>query len=90
MAIKKDIVQVTLLLDGKQSINQLGKQEMDCRCPSHPQRRIPNLDAPRQTQRKKKPWYSKVFYTRINDLQGAVGFELMERAVELVKHESKG
>lgn len=35
--------------------------------------------------RKKKPWYSRVWYARVNDLQGAVGFQLMEQAVQMGK-----
>ena len=33
--------------------------------------------------RKKKPWYGRVWYARINDLQGAVGLRVMERVKEL-------
>jgi len=32
--------------------------------------------------RKPKRWYSKVFYGRLNDLQGALGLKLMEQVVE--------
>lgn len=33
--------------------------------------------------RKRKPWYGRVWYSRINDLQGAVGFKLMEEVVRM-------
>lgn len=33
--------------------------------------------------RKPKRWYGRVWYARINDLQGAVGFKLMERVIEM-------
>ena len=37
----------------------------------------------RRGARKPKRWYSKVWYARINDLQGAVGFKLMEEVVQM-------
>jgi hypothetical protein len=39
--------------------------------------------------RKPKKWYSRPFYGRINDLQGVMGYELMESAVETIKSELK-
>lgn len=33
--------------------------------------------------RKPKRWYSRVWYARINDLQGAVGFKIMEEVVKM-------
>lgn len=35
--------------------------------------------------RKPKKWYSKTYWGRLNDLQGAIGFKLMERVVETVR-----
>ena len=35
--------------------------------------------------RKPKKWYSRAFYGRINDLQGIIGFQLMESAIRAVK-----
>jgi hypothetical protein len=33
--------------------------------------------------RKKKPWYGRVWYARINDLQGAVGYKMMEQVIDM-------
>lgn len=52
-----------------------------------------NFDAEgrrRKAGRKKKPFHGRVFYARINDLQGAVGFEMMEASVTLAKKSLKG
>jgi hypothetical protein len=38
-------------------------------------------------ERKPKKWYGKVFYGRLNDLQGAIGYKLMEQAISSVKEE---
>lgn len=40
----------------------------------------------RGAKRKRRPkkWYSKVFYGRLNDLQGAVGYKMMEEANQIV------
>ncbi len=47
-----------------------------------------DMDEPRTGKiRKPKKWYSKVFYGRLNDLQGALGFKLMEEAVDQAKEE---
>jgi hypothetical protein len=35
--------------------------------------------------RKPKKWYSRAFYGRINDLQGVLGYKLMESAIQSVK-----
>ena len=35
----------------------------------------------RKSGRKKKPWIGRVVYARVNDLQGAVGFKMMERSL---------
>ncbi len=35
--------------------------------------------------RRPKKWFSRVMYGRLNDLQGAVGFKIMEQAVEAIK-----
>jgi len=35
--------------------------------------------------RKPKKWYSRAYYGRINDLQGIIGFQLMESAINAVK-----
>jgi hypothetical protein len=35
--------------------------------------------------RKPKKWYSRAFWGRINDLQGVLGFKLMEAAIRSVK-----
>lgn len=40
--------------------------------------------------RRKQPWYSRVWYARVNDLQGAVGFKLMEEAVDIRRRELSG
>jgi len=36
--------------------------------------------------RKPKKWYSRAFYGRLNDLQGVLGFKLMEAAVDSIKN----
>jgi hypothetical protein len=41
----------------------------------------------RMRERKPRKWYSKVFYGRLNDLQGALGYKLMEQAISSVKDE---
>lgn len=41
------------------------------------------LLAPRR--RKKKQWYSRAYYGRINDLQGVLGYRIMESAIRSVK-----
>lgn len=35
--------------------------------------------------RKPKVWYSKAWYGRINDLQGVLGYKMMESAIDSVK-----
>jgi hypothetical protein len=35
--------------------------------------------------RKAKPWYNKVLYGRINDLMGATGARIMEKAVSITR-----
>lgn len=35
--------------------------------------------------RKPKRWYSRAYYGRINDLQGVLGYQLMESAIQSVK-----
>ena len=35
--------------------------------------------------RKPKKWYSRAYYGRINDLQGIIGYQLMESAIRAVK-----
>ncbi len=35
--------------------------------------------------RKPRKWYSRAYYARINDLQGVMGFKLMEEAIDAVK-----
>lgn len=35
--------------------------------------------------RKPKKWYGKVFYGRLNDLQGAVGLKLMDAVTEALR-----
>jgi hypothetical protein len=37
-----------------------------------------------KTKRYPKKWYSKVFYGRLNDLQGAIGFKVMEEAQSVI------
>lgn len=37
--------------------------------------------------RKPKKWYSRTFWGRLNDLQGALGFRLMEDAINAVKNQ---
>ena len=37
--------------------------------------------------RRPKKWYGKVFYGRLNDLQGAVGYTMMENVLETLKTE---
>lgn len=48
-------------------------------------------DRSRGAKRKRRPkkWYSKAFYGRLNDLQGAIGFKMMEEANEIVKSVEK-
>jgi hypothetical protein len=36
-------------------------------------------------KRKKKMWYSRAYYARINDLQGVLGYQLMESAIRSIK-----
>jgi hypothetical protein len=38
-------------------------------------------------QRKPKKWYSRTFYGKLNDLQGAVGIRLMERSLESFRNQ---
>ena len=35
-------------------------------------------------KRRAKKWYSRAFYGRLNDLQGAIGFKMMEEVNELI------
>jgi len=50
-----------------------------------------DMNAPRRgSGRKKKLWYSRVWYSRLNALEGAVGFKLMEMTLDEVKEEMKG
>lgn len=35
--------------------------------------------------RKPKKWYSRPFYGRLNDLQGALGIRLMEQGIEAIR-----
>lgn len=35
--------------------------------------------------RKPKKWYSRAYYGRLNDLQGVLGYQLMESAIQSVK-----
>jgi hypothetical protein len=37
--------------------------------------------------RRPKKWYSKTFWGRLNDLQGALGYRLMEDAINSVKNQ---
>jgi hypothetical protein len=37
------------------------------------------------SKRKPKKWYSRAFWGRLNDLQGAIGYQLMEEAIDTVK-----
>lgn len=49
-----------------------------------------DMDEPRKGRiqgRKPKKWYGKVLYGRLNDLQGAIGYQLMEQAIDTVKKE---
>ena len=45
----------------------------------------PELGRRKMKGRKPKKWYSPAFYGRINDLQGALGFQLMEQALIDIK-----
>ena len=44
----------------------------------------------KQIGRKPKKWYSPAFFGRINDLQGALGFQLMEQALTEIKEGING
>jgi hypothetical protein len=44
-----------------------------------------NGDLLKVKKRKPKKWYSRAFYGRINDLQGVLGYKLMESAIDSVK-----
>jgi hypothetical protein len=44
------------------------------------------LNKKKRKIRKPKKWYSKAFYGRLNDLQGVLGFKLMEAAIDSVKN----
>ncbi|MBD3627588.1 hypothetical protein [Cyclobacterium sp.] len=35
--------------------------------------------------RKPKKWYSRAYYGRLNDLQGVLGYQLMESAIQSIK-----
>lgn len=37
--------------------------------------------------RKPKKWYSRAFWGRLNDLQGAIGYKLMESSINAVKNQ---
>ena len=39
----------------------------------------------RITGRRAKKWYGKVYYGRLNDLQGAIGYKMMEQCVDVVR-----
>lgn len=41
-------------------------------------------------RRKPKRWYSRAFWGRINDLQGVLGFRMMESAIDSVKEPLEG
>lgn len=45
----------------------------------------------RGAKRKRRPkrWYSRAFYGRLNDLQGAVGYKMMEEAQQIVRQAIK-
>lgn len=38
-------------------------------------------------KRKPKKWYSPAFYGRLNDLQGALGVQLMEKSLQAIRDE---
>lgn len=38
----------------------------------------------RRSKRKPKQWYSRPFFGRLNDLEGAVGFAIMEQAIDSI------
>jgi hypothetical protein len=44
-----------------------------------------NAQLLRVKKRRPKKWYSKTYWGRINDLQGVLGFKLMESAIQYVK-----
>lgn len=56
---------------------------------------IEKVKAPRQRsrgakrKRRAKKFYSKPFYGRLNDLQGAVGYKMMEEAQQIVRQAIK-
>jgi hypothetical protein len=35
--------------------------------------------------RKPARWYSRAFWARLNDLQGAIGYQLMESSIQVIK-----
>lgn len=37
------------------------------------------------SRRQPKKWYSKTFYGRLNDLQGVLGFEMMEQTMNTMR-----
>lgn len=42
------------------------------------------------SKRKPKRWYSRTFWGRINDLQGVLGYRMMESAIDSVKNPIEG
>lgn len=40
----------------------------------------------RGKQRRPKQWYSRAFWGRLNDLQGVLGYKLMEAAIDSIKN----
>lgn len=42
-----------------------------------------------QKRRKPNQWYSRAMYGRLNDLMGAVGFTIMEEAIDSIKRPLK-
>jgi len=46
-------------------------------------RKIQSMENNRsRIRRRPKKWYSRPFYGRLNDLQGAIGYKMMEQALE--------
>lgn len=43
------------------------------------------IDGKSPKPRKPKKWFSRTFYGRLNDLQGVLGYKLMQSAIDAVK-----
>lgn len=58
---------------------------------SNTDRSLYDMDDAYTNRKKRKPkkWYSRPFYGRLNDLEGAIGYAIMEQAIDEVKRPLK-